>query len=237
MRSLFVLSLTLLLVSCTDKSSDDRCAELTEYLEGRESNLPRDCATDDDCEVVFVRPDHPISANYQPQDDELARAVLSYRQNCGALPYAEGELWAECLERFVEVVDPEGSGAIEESVGHSCVLRGEYSVPGAEADAGDVGEEDTGQDAFCACTSASQCASGELCHACECIPNTLCGEACIAADTCGVLVDLGLGTSASACTSGCDAAVEANTAEFGAFAECLRSRSCEEIDSCALFVP
>jgi hypothetical protein len=237
MRSILVLALGFAVLSCTDKSAEERCTELADYLEGRETSLPRECETHEDCEVVYVRPDRPIAATYQPRDDELERAVLSYRQNCGPLPYAEGELWAECVERFVEVVNPEGSGALEESVGRSCVLRGEYTVPGTESDVSDTGDADGGQDAFCACVSATECGAGELCHACECIPGTLCGEACIAADRCGALIDLGLGTSASVCASGCDAAVEANTSDFGTFAECLRSRTCDEIGGCALLVP
>lgn len=236
MRSTYVLVLALGLVGCTEKSGDARCEELSDYLEGRETNVPRECAVHEDCTVVFVRPDRPFAGTYQPEDDELSRAILSYRQNCGPLPHAEGELWAECVERFVEVVGPDGTGSVEESVGRSCVLRGDYTVPDAPEDVGDVGDAGGDVDA-CGCRSASDCASGELCHACECVPATLCGEACIAADRCGSLIDLGLGTSAVACAAGCESAVETAPDTFGAFAECLRSQSCDQLPGCARVVP
>lgn len=241
MRLIVLIAAGFALASCTEKSDTDRCEELAAYLEGRETIIPRECTVHEDCTVVFVRPDHPFAGTYQPADDELERAILSYRQNCGPLPYAEGELWAECVERFVEVVDPEGSGAVEQSVGRSCVLRGVYTVPGAPADAGDagdVGDVDGGDpDVPCECTSASECETGNLCHSCECVPSTLCGEACIAADQCGVLIELGLGTTAATCAAGCEGAIEATPTEFGAFAECLRSQTCDEISGCSFVVP
>lgn len=236
MRLFFFVTISMFAVSCTDKTEPERCDELIEYFEGRETTIPRECETDADCEVVFVRPDHPFAAAYQPDDAALDRAVLSYRQNCGPMPRAEGELSVECVERFLEFADLEGSGSVQRSQGRSCVLRGEYEVPG-EADVGEDVGTDVVEDVACGCTSASDCVAGEQCHSCECVPSTLCGNACVAADQCDSLDALGIGSSATVCASSCEAALEANLEQYSVFVECLRDSACARIAECTRVLP
>jgi hypothetical protein len=67
--------------------------------------------------------------------------------------------------------------------------------------------------------------------------STLCGNACVVADQCGALNTLGLGSSATVCASACEAALEANLAEYGVFAECLRTSDCTRIADCVNVLP
>ena len=236
--ALFVALGALSITACDGKTQDQRCDEILEYLEGREQVLDRHCEVDTDCQVVFVRPDHPIAATRQPDDPALARALATARADCGPIPRAEGSLAAVCLERVIDVPDPTNpQQTIQENIGRACVLRGQYTVP--DTGSADVGPDavDTAPDAPCGCTSDAACASGETCHSCVCVPETLCGQACIAADVCGALGSLGLGNAADVCAAGCEASVTDNPAVYQAFAQCLRNTGCETIDDCGDLIP
>lgn len=239
-RALAALLAVGLVSGCSDKDHEERCEEMADYLEGREQMLEYDCQVDIDCEVVLVRPDRPIAARDQPHDPALDRVVAEYRDRCAPIPRADvSALTAVCEERIVEIADPlDPTVAIPVSLGRSCMLRGDWSVP----DAGnDVGVEDAGMDVLdttdtCACTSNAECATGESCHACSCVPATVCGEACIRADECGLLTDLGLGVTARVCALSCDAS-STDSPAYQAFAQCLRTASCTAMESCESALP
>lgn len=227
-----------LLGACTTKGTDERCRELADYLDGRQATLERDCLVDDDCEVVFVRPDTPIAATRQPDDPALARVVAEYRDTCRPIPRAEGELVAVCEERVIDIPDPDDPRqTVEESLGRACLLRGSYTVPDVGFDdAGADGGEDAEPDAPCECLLGG-CPTGELCQSCVCVPDTLCGRACANADDCGALETLGLGSDPAVCAASCEGSLESNPGVYSGFVTCLRDRDCATIDECGDIVP
>lgn len=226
------------LAGCSDKDHEDRCNEMADYLEGREQMLEYECQVDIDCEVVLIRPDRPIAARDQPTDPALARVVEEYRDRCSPIARADvSGLSAVCEERLIEIADPQDpTVAIPVSLGRSCMLRGEWTVADVGVDASDTGLDVADTPDACGCTSNAECATGESCHACACVPSTVCGEACIRADDCGLLTDLGLGVDARVCALSCDAS-STGSAAYQAFAQCLRTATCATMESCESALP
>lgn len=240
--------------ACDGKSRDERCDELAEYLEGRQSVLDRSCRESSDCAVVYIRPDTPMATSTTVDDPQLARVQETYRAECERIPAAVGFVDAVCLERTIDEVrfdDPDTVTTV--SLGRACVLRGDYTVPdagdtgdasGADASDGDASDVDGSGDSAdgsgdtdggaCVCPT---CATETFCHACECVPDTVCGRACAAAEACGALVTLGLGATTGVCAAGCDASVTADPTAYGAFADCLRTSACDAIEDCGRLLP
>ena len=75
-----------LLAGCNAPSTQTRCADLEEFLEGRRRDVVRGCADDNDCMVVYVRPDEPVAAARDPQDAALRgrRALTAPRRESRA---------------------------------------------------------------------------------------------------------------------------------------------------------
>lgn len=218
--------------ACSRPSNSERCADIEEYLEGREGVLYRDCEVDTDCQVVWVRPDAPIGAVLPPDDVELRRAIETYRSDCAPLPQASGTLRAVCEPQIIDEELPDGS-TVEIITGGLCIVRGDVIVPDVGVvDEPDV-EEDTG---VCGCTTDSECGGGEQCFDCLCYPTGLCYDACVNAAGCGGLDGLNLGTSVDVCAAQCETAI-ANEGDFQAFAQCLRDASCADYEACASLVP
>ncbi len=228
------------LSACADKTQSERCEQMADYLEGRTQILERDCLTDDDCEVVFIRPDSPVAARDQPTDAELARVVFEFREQCEAIPRATGTLDAVCIDRIIETTTPENPTVIVPlSLGHSCVLRGVPIVEdtGSDISEGDVGIADATDAEVCGCTSNAQCATGEQCNECECLPQSPCGEACIAANDCGLLRTLGLGANQTVCAASCEASVEAQPVAYNQYVQCVQTSACNALENCAALLP
>lgn len=225
-------------IACDRPTREARCDEMAAYLEGREAILGHDCLVDTDCQVVFVRPDHPIAANDQPADNALDRVLYEYSEQCAPLPRATGTLQALCVERVIDIVDPNDPfNTIQENLGRSCVLRGSYTVPDAgQADVGSDADDVT-PDVPCDCTGDEACATGEFCAACVCVPDTLCGRACAAAEVCGGLESLGLGVDPATCAAACEASIESNPAPYTAFVSCLLDADCATLDDCRAVIP
>lgn len=231
----------LAIAACDDKSDAERCSELEEYLAGREADLSRDCAVDDDCKVVFVRPDNPIAATRQPDDPALARVVAEYRDACGDLRRASGDLSAVCVERVIDVPDRnDPRNTVQENLGRSCVLRGSVERPDAADDAGaDLGDADGSGDVdepVCACANDTDCNADSFC-ACVCVPDTLCGRACGNAVRCDAMDGLGLGSDAAVCAAACEAAIADGSGDFIPFASCLRDAPCDALVACRDALP
>jgi hypothetical protein len=218
--------------SCTDKSDAERCAELDAWIEGRQALLDRECTDSEDCVVAFLRPDTPVATSAPPSDPQLARAIETWENDCGPSPSIQGTPRAVCVERTATEFDRDAPDtAITVELGRLCMLRGEWSV--TPADAGVDVADDAEPDAPCTCP---QCPAGSRCHACVCVADTACGDACIAADECGALQSLGLGADAAVCADSCDAALSRNP-DYERFVSCLTTRGCAGIGACASLVP
>lgn len=220
------------LVACSRPSNSERCADLEEYLEGRESVLFRDCQVDTECQVVWVRPNEPIGAVVGPDDVELQRAIDTYRSDCAPLPQASGALRAVCEPQIIDEELPDGS-TVEVITGGLCIVRGDVIVPDVGVDVGPDVQEDTGP---CACESDAECTGGQQCFDCACYPTGLCYDACVGAGRCDQLDGLNLGTSIEVCAAQCERALE-NNPSYQAFAQCLRDAPCVDSELCAELVP
>ena len=230
------------LAACDSKDTDERCDELERWLDGREASLGYRCLSDDDCAVVWVRPDRPVAANPHSADPVEQRVLSEFQETCGVLPVATSRLTAACVERIIEVVDPANPGqTLQRNLGQTCVLRGDFELPDAGTDAGDGSGDgsgdtsgdagaETGDDAAaCECTNDRACGDRGVCVDCACVPAGLCAEGCRNAFACGAQDDLSLGSSGAACVEGCEAAGTGGTA----LARCLQASTCDAIESCA----
>ncbi len=230
----------MLVGACDSKTVDERCEEMADYIEGRESLLERDCRVDTDCRVVFVRPDRPLAANSEPGDAELVRVLATYQEDCQPIPTAISRLTSVCVTRVIDVPHPENVGeTVLEEIGQVCVLRGDYELPELDAglDAADVGVDADEDTAPCACTDSSGCDAGETCWRCSCVARTLCGDACMNADGCEMLDIMGLGADAATCAANCETALDLEPDSYPSFATCLRERACDDMLACRNFVP
>ncbi|MCB9506274.1 MAG: hypothetical protein H6698_00080 [Myxococcales bacterium] len=228
------LSVIASLSACASKSEEQRCDELEQWIEGREASLGYECATDLDCAVVWVRPDHPLAVNPHTSDVEEQRVLSEYQQTCGEIPASEGTLAAVCVVQVVQVLDPDNPGQVlDVESGRACVLRGTYTVPDTGVDTTD--DADAGEDAAdCGCERGSDCGAGEACVACECVPSGDCADACAQVFACDAEDALGVGATPSACVAGCEVAAP----DLAGFANCLRgARGCEALLSCERAVP
>ena len=77
-QALLVAFGALSLSACAVEDKQPNCKKLERYIEGRERGLERSCRVDDDCKVVFIRPDRPIAASELPDDPELQRVLDAY---------------------------------------------------------------------------------------------------------------------------------------------------------------
>lgn len=220
--------------SCADKSDAERCAELDAYINGRQALLQRECTDSTDCTVTFLRPDTPVATSAPPSDPQLARAIETWENNCGPSPSILGTPRAVCVERTATEFDRDAPDTtVTVALGRLCMLRGDWSVAPIDAGVDADASADAEQDAPCTCP---QCPAGSRCHACVCVADTACGDACIAADECGALQSLGLGADAAVCADSCDAALSRNP-DYERFVSCLTTRGCAGIGACASLVP
>lgn len=83
-QALLVAFGALSLSACAVEEKQPNCEKLERYIEGRERGLERSCRVDDDCKVVFIRPDRPIAASELPDDPELQRVLDAYYGRPGA---------------------------------------------------------------------------------------------------------------------------------------------------------
>jgi hypothetical protein len=83
-QALLVAFGALSLSACAVDDKQPNCEKLERYIEGRERGLERSCRVDDDCKVVFIRPDRPIAASELPDDPELQRVLDAYYGRPGA---------------------------------------------------------------------------------------------------------------------------------------------------------
>ena len=83
-QALLVAFGALSLSACAVEDKQPNCEKLERYIEGRERGLERSCRVDDDCKVVFIRPDRPIAASELPDDPELQRVLDAYYGRPGA---------------------------------------------------------------------------------------------------------------------------------------------------------
>jgi hypothetical protein len=270
---------------------------------------------DDDCKVVFIRPDRPIAASELPDDPELQRVLDAYYGRtaaalvevpegavrpdtgagsgsgagagsgvgsgtgagsgsgtatgsdagisdggasdattetlaCLALPAPlQRRLIARC-EPVIDEVPGEDTGVADTGTGSGsgagsgsgsevvvddsgvakvCVLRGETD---GLFDPDGIGSGD--EDASCACPS---CGPLTVCADCACISTeSVCGKACLAAASCGSLLEVGLGATAAACVSSCEAEIAAN-ADVTTSAQCIATAACDAIPNCLVSSP
>ena len=314
-QALLVAFGALSLSACAVEDKQPNCKKLERYIEGRERGLERSCRVDDDCKVVFIRPDRPIAASELPDDPELQRVLDAYYGRpgaalvevpegavrpdtgagsgsgdgsgsgvgsgsgsgtgtssdagisdggtsdtttetlaCMALPAPlQRRLIARCEPVIDEVPGEDtgvadtgtGSGSGDGSGGGSgsgsevvvddsgvakvCVLRGETD---GLFDPDGIGSGD--EDASCACPA---CGPLTVCTDCTCISTaSVCGKACLAAAACGSLLEIGLGATAAACVSSCEAEIAANEG-VTASAQCIATAACDAIPSCLVSSP
>jgi hypothetical protein len=126
-----------------------------------------------------------------------------------------------------------GSGSevvVDDSgVAKVCVLRGETD---GLFDPDGIGSGD--EDASCSCPS---CGPLTVCADCACISTeSVCGKACLAAASCGSLLEVGLGATAAACVSSCEAEIAAN-ADVTTSAQCIATAACDAIPNCLVSSP
>ena len=314
-QALLVAFGALSLSACAVEDKQPNCDKLERYIEGRERGLERSCRVDDDCKVVFIRPDRPIAASELPDDPELQRVLDAYYGRtaaalvevpegavrpdtgagsgsgagagsgvgsgtgagsgsgtaagsdagisdggasdtttetlaCLALPAPlQRRLIARC-EPVIDEVPGEDTGVADTGTGSGsgagsgsgsevvvddsgvakvCVLRGETD---GLFDPDGIGSGD--EDASCACPS---CGPLTVCADCACISTeSVCGKACLAAASCGSLLEVGLGATAAACVSSCEAEIAAN-ADVTTSAQCIATAACDAIPSCLVSAP
>jgi hypothetical protein len=312
-QALLVAFGALSLSACAVEDKQPNCDKLERYIEGRERGLERSCRVDDDCKVVFIRPDQPIAASELPDDPELQRVLDAYYGRtaaalveipegavrpdtgsgsgagsgsgvgsgagtgsgsgagtvsdagisdggasdattetlaCLALPAPlQRRLIARC-EPVIDEVPGEDTGVADTGTGSGsgagsgsgsevvvddsgvakvCVLRGETD---GLFDPDGIGSGD--EDASCACPS---CGPLTVCADCACISTeSVCGKACLAAASCGSLLEVGLGATAAACVSSCEAEIAAN-ADVTTSAQCIATAACDAIPSCLVSSP
>jgi hypothetical protein len=314
-QALLVAFGALSLSACAVEDKQPNCDKLERYIEGRERGLERSCRVDDDCKVVFIRPDRPIAASELPDDPELQRVLDAYYGRtaaalveipegavrpdtgagsgsgagagsgvgsgagtgsgsgtaagsdagisdggasdtttetlaCLALPAPlQRRLIARC-EPVIDEVPGEDTGVADTGTGSGsgagsgsgsevvvddsgvakvCVLRGETD---GLFDPDGIGSGD--EDASCACPS---CGPLTVCADCACISTeSVCGKACLAAASCGSLLEVGLGATAAACVSSCEAEIAAN-ADVTTSAQCIATAACDAIPNCLVSSP
>ena len=314
-QALLVAFGALSLSACAVEDKQPNCDKLERYIEGRERGLERSCRVDDDCKVVFIRPDRPIAASELPDDPELQRVLDAYYGRtaaalveipegavrpdtgagsgsgagagsgvgsgtgagsgsgtatgsdagisdggasdattetlaCLALPAPlQRRLIARC-EPVIDEVPGEDTGVADTGTGSGsgagsgsgsevvlddsgvakvCVLRGETD---GLFDPDGIGSGD--EDASCSCPS---CGPLTVCADCACISTeSVCGKACLAAASCGSLLEVGLGATAAACVSSCEAEIAAN-ADVTTSAQCIATAACDAIPSCLVSSP
>jgi hypothetical protein len=195
--------------ACNERTDAQRCEELGILLENRIREATSECVGDEDCEVVWMRPDQPVAVSVPPSDAQLQRVVREFSDRCAArvygdsfdsLPVASGNLTAVCQPQLQDDFNAEGS-AIERVTGRQCVMRGEVIRP-EPVDAG--ADSVTDGSAFCACTSDTTCGGSERCIDCACFPDSLCAQACQRAVACDALDALNLGASPATCIALCE---------------------------------
>lgn len=203
------LSALILSVGCQERTDAERCEELKTWLDNRVREAPAECVGDEDCEVVWMRPDQPVAVSVPPEDPQLQRVVREYSDLCAArvygenfdtLPVATGRLTAVCQPQIEDDFNAEGS-AIERVTGRQCVLRGQVIRP----EPIDAGSDDVSDgSAFCGCTADQQCGGTDRCLTCECYPDSACVRACQRVVACDALDALNLGASPATCVVLCD---------------------------------
>lgn len=178
-QALLVAFGALSLSACAVEDKQPDCEKLERYIEGRERGLERSCRVDDDCKVVFIRPDRPIAASELPDDPELQRVLDAYY----------GRTAAALVEVPEGAVRPDtgagsGSGVGGGAGSGSGVGSGSGSGTGSLSDAGlsDGGASDTTTETL-ACMALPAPLQRRLIARCEPVVDELPGEDTGVADT------------------------------------------------------
>ena len=150
------------LSACAVDDKQPNCEKLERYIAGRERGLERSCRVDDDCKVVFIRPDHPIAASEVPDDPELQRVLDAYYGRPGAA-------LVEVPEGAVRS-DAGGSGSGEGSG------SGSGSSSGSDAGLSDAGVSDASTETL-ACMALPAPLQRRLIARCEPVVDEVPGEA------------------------------------------------------------
>lgn len=163
------------LSACAVDDKQPNCGKLEKYIEGRERGLERSCRVDDDCKVVFIRPDRPIAASEVPDDPELQRVLDAYYGRPGAalVEVPEGPVRSDAGGSG----SGEGSGSGASS--GSGISSGSGSGSGASGtDAGlsDAGLSDTTEEVL-ACVALPAPLQRRLIARCEPVIDEVPGEA------------------------------------------------------------
>lgn len=230
-----VLGAALAASSCTT-SNENVCEDMESWLDNRARELDRSCETDDDCRVVYVRPDEPVAASAYTEDAFVRRLRRDFSEECAEALYGSGvefipdvdaRVSAECRDEIGEQFTAEGS-SIEYIIGRSCALVGTF-LPAPRLDAGmdDADPADT-----CSCASNAECAPGR-CVGCSCVDAGPCATICDRAFACGATDSLNLGTTGAACAEACEARVAGDsTFDLTGASQCAEVVECESLADC-----
>jgi hypothetical protein len=230
------LPAVVLLVGCDQ--TPPVCDDVEAWTLNRLRELPRDCAVDADCEVVWLRPDLPAAARRSPADPWTRRATRTLSDRCleelyegslDALPVAGGRIDAVCALQLVSeltAADEQAPGVL----GRRCVLRGVPELPPSVAEP----PPPPADPPPCDCEQDADCGPGR-CIACTCLPDSPCAVACARAWGCAVEDQLNLGTRPDVCVRECERAGVRDPERYGPFLSCLlQSDRCESLDQCVI---
>ncbi len=230
-----VLGAAFAATSCTSGDADN-CADLESWLENRARELDRTCDTDDDCRIVYIRPDEPVAASAYTEDAFVRRLRREFSEQCAEplygsgvefIPDTDASVSAVCRDEIGEQITAEGS-SIEYIIGRVCAVDGNFE-PAPRLDAG---VDDAGIADSCSCASNAECTPGQ-CIGCSCVDVGPCSAICDRAFSCGVSEALNLGTTGAACVEACEVRAEADsTFNVTSAGQCAEQRECEALADC-----
>jgi hypothetical protein len=223
------------LVSCTT-SNDSVCEDLESWLDNRARELDRGCETNDDCQLVYIRPDEPVAASIFVEDAYLRRVRREFSEECAEplygsgvefIPATDARVEVACRDEVGEEIDQDGSSS-EYVIGRICSIVGSYAPPPRV----DAGNDDAGVADACSCSTNAECSPG-LCVGCACVDAGPCATVCARVFDCGVSDDLNLGTTGFACTEACEARVASDPAfNANAVGVCASNAQCANVVDC-----
>ena len=218
MMRMGVLGVLLLFVAagCDARSDAERCREIDNAVVSAGEQLPLLCEEDIDCHLIDgYHPERPVVSNTIPVEDLEHEDLLRRRvELCGEFSTKPVYYRAECVRS-------------------ACTLRAVESVRDGDVgvfDAGVVADTEPAFDDACECTADSDCTDEQACiNNCTCQALSICEAACLNVDGCGLIDELGLGSSVENCTMLCDADLETRGPEL---AECVIAAECDRIGGC-----
>lgn len=210
MKRFFPLLCAVLLLAACDRPQEQLCQELEQVIEAKAEQLPRQCEEDAQCVLVQVHSNLTVAANTEPNGEELRATVERRDELCTPYPVSRTIFSASCVEGICEALP----------VGQRPEVDLGADVPGVTPDAQD-----------CDCQADPDCASSEFCaEGCFCASR--CEPACANVDNCGLLLEVGLGSSRENCLLRCEALLENEPRTGLALTSCLSEAACDEIRAC-----